>query len=70
VGKEEDEIEAENVHGWMMHTRKVCTICYFNGGHFFINDEVETLAEIMSRKLTEGLYISGNQGDIALKALR
>lgn len=52
VGKEEDEIEAENVHGWMLHTTKTCTVSYFNGGHFFINDEVESLLEIISRKLT------------------
>lgn len=70
VGKEEDEIEAENVQGWMLHTTKVCTISYFNGGHFFINDEVETLAGIMNRKLTEGLYLAGNQENVPFKALR
>jgi medium-chain acyl-[acyl-carrier-protein] hydrolase len=59
IGKEEDEVEAENVHGWMLHSKRTCTVYYFNGGHFFINDEGEKLVEIMSRTLMNTLKAGG-----------
>jgi len=54
MGKEEDEIEAEDVHGWMLHTKNRCTIHYFNGGHFFVNDETEKVVRMINKKLTTG----------------
>lgn len=51
VGKEEDEIEAENVHGWHLHTSQLCTVYYFNGGHFFINNDMEKVTGILSGQL-------------------
>jgi medium-chain acyl-[acyl-carrier-protein] hydrolase len=52
MGKEEEEMEAENVHGWMLHTNQTCVVYYFNGGHFFINDELETIVGIIHKALT------------------
>ncbi|WP_394750397.1 thioesterase II family protein [Spongiimicrobium salis] len=42
VGKDED-LSAEQIDGWKKHTEKHCQIHYFNGGHFFLNEEVENL---------------------------
>ena len=51
VGKEEEELEAEDVHGWMYHTNQTCVVYYFNGGHFFIKNEIETISDVMQRTL-------------------
>ncbi|HYC29102.1 MAG TPA: thioesterase domain-containing protein, partial [Chitinophagaceae bacterium] len=54
MGKEEEEMEAEDVHGWMHHTNQTCVVYYFNGGHFFINDQWETTAGIIQKILMPG----------------
>lgn len=55
TGKEETELEAEDVHGWMLHTKQVCNVHYFNGGHFFINEEAEAICSIMKKTIQEKL---------------
>lgn len=57
VGKEEDELEAESVHGWMRHTTKMCNVHYFNGGHFFINDESDKITDIIKKRLVMKRFI-------------
>ncbi|MBL4705921.1 MAG: thioesterase [Flavobacteriales bacterium] len=51
IGKEEDQIQPENAQGWMHHTSKLCSIYFFNGGHFFINDQYEKMTDIISKQL-------------------
>lgn len=48
TGKEEDEMEADDIHGWRLHTKSVCHIHYFNGGHFFIIDHTERIVGIIN----------------------
>jgi len=40
LGKDE-ELIPEQVDGWKRYTSGDCTIHFFNGGHFFINEKVE-----------------------------
>lgn len=40
LGKEEDLIP-EQIDSWKKYTSENCTIHYFNGGHFFINEKVK-----------------------------
>lgn len=40
LGKEE-ELTSEQIDSWKNYTIGNCTIHYFNGGHFFINEKVE-----------------------------
>lgn len=40
LGKEE-ELTPEQIDSWKNYTSENCTIHYFNGGHFFINEKVE-----------------------------
>lgn len=49
-GKEEAEVQ--NVYGWMLHTRQMCSVHLFNGGHFFINDETERIVGVINKTLT------------------
>jgi medium-chain acyl-[acyl-carrier-protein] hydrolase len=50
IGKDE-EVTAEQMHGWKEITRKICTIHYFEGDHFFINDEMEKIVKIINNTL-------------------
>jgi surfactin synthase thioesterase subunit len=50
VGKEE-EIEASRILNWKRHTRGICTIALFNGGHFFINDHYQKISKMINNKL-------------------
>jgi surfactin synthase thioesterase subunit len=40
LGKDE-ELIPEQIDSWKKYTSENCTIHFFNGGHFFINDKVE-----------------------------
>jgi surfactin synthase thioesterase subunit len=40
LGKDE-ELTPEQIDSWKKYTSENCTINYFNGGHFFINEKVE-----------------------------
>ena len=51
TGKEEEELEAEDIHGWMRHTSKTCLVYYFNGGHFFIREEWENIIDIIQKTI-------------------
>lgn len=48
IGKEED-ITAELAHGWKDHTRKMCTLYYIEGGHFFLNENTQRVVDIVNR---------------------
>ena len=50
VGKDE-EIESNEIDAWKYHTNNNCSVEYFNGGHFFINEEYEEMISIMNRVL-------------------
>lgn len=50
VGKDED-VTAEQMFGWRKHTKKLCTLYYFEGEHFFLNDEVERVVSIINHTL-------------------
>jgi surfactin synthase thioesterase subunit len=53
IGKNEG-VTAEQMHGWKEHTNRVCTIHYFEGEHFFINEETEKIVKIINHSLLEG----------------
>lgn len=44
----EDDLSPEECDGWKYHTSKVCTIHYFNGGHFFLHNEVIRMTKIIN----------------------
>jgi surfactin synthase thioesterase subunit len=52
IGKQE-EVTAEQVHGWKDHTTGVCTVYYFEGEHFFINHQMERVVKIVNRTLLD-----------------
>jgi medium-chain acyl-[acyl-carrier-protein] hydrolase len=54
IGKEEDAT-AEQMHGWREHTSGICTLHYFNGDHFFVNEETERVVSIVNKTLLSAL---------------
>lgn len=50
LGKDE-EVTAEQVHGWKEHTRKNCAIHFLEGGHFFVNSQTQKLLKIINTTL-------------------
>ncbi len=52
IGKEED-VTAEQMHGWKEHTSRICTMYYFEGGHFFINEEMEKVVDIVNNTVKQ-----------------
>jgi medium-chain acyl-[acyl-carrier-protein] hydrolase len=55
LGKEED-LTTEQCDGWKKHTKKLCTVHYFEGGHFFINDETEQIVRLINNTLLNNIY--------------
>jgi surfactin synthase thioesterase subunit len=51
LGKDEDEINSEQIDGWKNHTNGLCSIYHFNGGHFFILDEIRHIVELINKTL-------------------
>lgn len=50
IGKDED-VTAEQMHSWRIHTTSICTIYYLAGEHFFINEETEQIVKIVNHTL-------------------
>lgn len=50
VGKEEDLSPAQVV-GWKEHTYAMCIIYYFNGDHFFINEQLGNISRIINQAI-------------------
>jgi len=55
LGKDDDLI-TEECDGWRQHTSKHCNIHYFNGGHFFLHNEIEQLLKLINRTLLEHIH--------------
>jgi len=50
LGKDEDFI-AEQCDSWKRHTEGICSIYYFNGGHFFILNHPKEIVEIINKTI-------------------
>jgi len=59
IGKEE-EVTAEQMHGWKVHSNKICTMYYFEGGHFFINEEMPRVVDIVNDTVKRSKQVSRN----------
>lgn len=52
VGKA-DTMLPEQCDGWKRHTNHLCTIHYFEGGHFFLHDKTEQIIMIINNTLRD-----------------
>ena len=56
LGKDED-LTPEQCMGWKRHTRKICNLICFNGGHFFIHDATEKITTIINNTFLNEVFI-------------
>ncbi len=54
IGKEE-EVTSERIIGWKTHSQRLCSLHFFNGGHFFINEQTQKVVKIINNTLLEEL---------------
>lgn len=47
----EDSLVVEDHNTWHHYTSKSCDICYFDGDHFFINDKMEEVVNLINKTL-------------------
>jgi surfactin synthase thioesterase subunit len=57
LGKE-DDLTPDQCDGWKVHTRKLCSTHYFNGGHFFLLDHVPDIVRLIDNTLHQSLSIT------------
>ncbi len=50
LGKE-DDLTAEQCDGWKRHTKKLCSIHYFQGGHFFLHKQTQKMVTLIDHIL-------------------
>lgn len=50
LGKDE-EVKAHEMHEWRSLTKKICTVHFFPGDHFFIFDHTEQVVNIVNQNL-------------------
>ena len=53
MGKEDKWINEEQASGWKRNTKGDCSIHYFDGGHFFIHDEIARISSIIANTLVK-----------------
>jgi medium-chain acyl-[acyl-carrier-protein] hydrolase len=53
LGKD-DDLTTEQCDGWKKHTKKLCSIHYFEGGHFFLHEKTEQIVRLINNTLLSG----------------
>jgi len=48
-GRSDHRIDQDMLNRWASHTDGVFTLSMFDGGHFYVNDQLGTVAELVSR---------------------
>ena len=51
-GSEDSEIEIKHAFEWKKYTAKDCSVFKFEGDHFFINENIVKITEIINNRLT------------------
>lgn len=51
VGKDDNGAKIEELKEWNEHTNSGCNIFQFDGGHFYVNDNIEKITNIINWKL-------------------
>jgi len=46
-----DDLTPEQCDGWKLHSKQLCSIHYFEGGHFFLQEKMEEMLELINMTL-------------------
>lgn len=50
-GSEDDYVTARELHGWAKHSEQDIEVTLFDGGHFYLNDNVDGIAELLESEV-------------------
>ncbi len=56
LGKD-DDLTTEQCDGWKKHTKELCSIHYFEGGHFFLHERTEQIVRLINNTLLSDIYV-------------
>ena len=56
LGKDED-LTIEQCEGWKKHTNNLCSIYYFEGGHFFLHREIKQIVQLINQTLLNYVFV-------------
>jgi len=51
AGKDDTIAKLKTIHGWKNYTSGICTIHEFNGGHFYINENIKAVMRLINNVL-------------------
>ena len=51
-----DDLTTEQCDGWKKHTKKLCSIHYFEGGHFFLHEKAKQIVRLINNTLLGNIY--------------
>lgn len=63
LGKEDDLIP-EECDGWKLHGKQICSIHYFEGGHFFLDDKYPVILLLIEQVLQQNLWVGEKKGEV------
>jgi surfactin synthase thioesterase subunit len=69
LGKDDEWIKEQQAVGWRRNTKAACSIHYFNGGHFFLHDEMAGIASLIASTLARGKVVNSNFQSLNAKGL-
>ena len=46
-----DDLSPEQCNGWKLHSEQLCSIHYFEGGHFFLHEKMEEMLKMINMTL-------------------
>ncbi len=56
LGKDED-LTSEQCAGWKKHSKNMCSIHFFEGGHFFLHKEEEQIVSLINHTLIDNIFV-------------
>lgn len=60
LGRQDYEISPQVANRWKMHTKGTCVLHYFDGGHFFLHEEVAGITKLIKEYLNKAVLKENN----------
>ncbi|WP_343746109.1 alpha/beta fold hydrolase [Chitinophaga sp.] len=65
LGKD-DELTPEQCDGWKKHNHTLCSVVYFEGGHFFIHDDTDQILDCINNVIQRACARRGDRQNAGL----
>lgn len=68
LGKD-DDLTSEQCDGWKKHTRQLCSIHYFEGGHFFLYEKAREMMNLINNILLNNIPLRSGRQNLSSNAM-